>query len=248
MSKTKIYFASDFHLGVPTHAESLEREKKIISWLDEIKEDAKSIYLLGDIFDFWFEYKAVVPKGFVRLLGKLAELSDNGTDIFLIKGNHDLWMYDYLPKEVGVQIIEDKTILSENGKKIFLAHGDGLGSSDFGYKMIKKIFTNKMCQWLFTRLHPNFGLDIAHFWSKRSRIATNKNSEQFLGEEKEWLVSYCKEKQKENPVDYYIFGHRHLPLEIEIDTKAKYINLGDWIHHNSYAVFDGENLILEHLN
>ena len=244
----KIYFASDFHLGVPTHAESLKREKKIISWLDEIKEDAKSIYLLGDIFDFWFEYKAVVPKGFVRLLGKLAELSDNGTDIFLIKGNHDLWMYDYLPKEVGVQIIEDKTILSENGKKIFLAHGDGLGPGDFGYKMIKKIFTNKMCQWLFTRLHPNFGLGIAHFWSKRSRIANNKNPEQFLGEEKEWLVSYCKEKQKENPVDYYIFGHRHLPLEIEIDTKAKYINLGDWIHHNSYAVFDGENLILEYLN
>ena len=248
MSKTKIYFASDFHLGVPTHAESLEREKKIISWLDEIKEDAKSIYLLGDIFDFWFEYKAVVPKGFVRLLGKLAELSDNGTDIFLIKGNHDLWMYDYLPKEVGVQIIEDKTILRENGKKIFLAHGDGLGPGDFGYKMIKKIFTNKICQWLFTRLHPNFGLGIAHFWSKRSRIANNKNPEQFLGEEKEWLVSYCKEKQKENPVDYYIFGHRHLPLEIEIDTKAKYINLGDWIHHNSYAVFDGENLILEYLN
>ena len=248
MSKTKIYFASDFHLGVPTHAESLEREKKIISWLDEIKEDAKSLYLLGDIFDFWFEYKAVVPKGFVRLLGKLAELSDNETDIFLIKGNHDLWMHDYLPKEVGIQIIEDKTILSENGKKIFLAHGDGLGPGDFGYKMIKKIFTNKMCQWLFTRLHPNFGLGIAHFWSKRSRIANNKNPEQFLGEEKEWLVSYCKEKQKENPVDYYIFGHRHLPLEIEIDTKAKYINLGDWIHHNSYAVFDGENLILEYFN
>jgi len=248
MSKTKIYFASDFHLGVPTYTESLEREKKIISWLDKIKEDAKSIYLLGDIFDFWFEYKAVIPKGFVRLLGKLAELSDNGTDIFLIKGNHDLWMYDYLPKEVGVKIIEDKTILSENGKIIFLAHGDGLGPGDFGYKIIKKIFTNKICQWVFARLHPNFGLGIAHFWSKRSRIANNKNPEQFLGEEKEWLVSYCQEKQKENPVDYYIFGHRHLPLEIEIDTKAKYINLGDWIHHNSYAVFDGENLILEYLN
>ena len=248
MSKTKIYFASDFHLGVPTHAESLEREKKIISWLDEIKEDAKSIYLLGDIFDFWFEYKAVVPKGFVRLLGKLAELSDNGTDIFLIKGNHDLWMHDYLPKEVGVQIIEDKTILSENGKKLFLAHGDGLGPGDFGYKMIKKIFTNKVCQWLFARIHPNFGFGIAQFLSKKSRIANNKNNEHFLGEEKEWLVSYCKEKQKENPVDYYIFGHRHLPLEIEIDIKAKYINLGDWVRHNSYAVFDGENLILEYFN
>ena len=248
MSKTKTYFASDFHLGVSTHAESLKREKKITSWLDKIKEDAKSIYLLGDIFDFWFEYKAVVPKGFVRLLGKLAELSDSGTNIFLIKGNHDLWMYDYLPKEVGVQIIKDKTILNENGKKIFLAHGDGLGPGDFGYKIIKKIFTNKVCQWLFARLHPNFGFGIAQFWSKRSRIANNKDNEYFLGEEKEWLVSYCKEKQKENPVDYYIFGHRHLPLEIEIDIKAKYINLGDWIHHNSYAVFDGESLILEYFN
>jgi len=248
MSKTKTYFASDFHLGVPRHAESLKREKKITSWLDEIKEDAKSIYLLGDIFDFWFEYKAVVPKGFVRLLGKLAELSDSGTNIFIIKGNHDLWMHDYLPKEVGVQIIKDKTILNENGKKIFLAHGDGLGPGDFGYKIIKKVFANKVCQWLFSRLHPNFGFSIAQFWSKRSRIENNKNDEHFLGEEKEWLVSYCKEKQKENPMDYYIFGHRHLPLEIEIDIKAKYINLGDWVNHNSYAVFDGESVMLEYFN
>ena len=246
MSKTKIYFASDFHLGVPTHAKSLEREKKIISWLDEIKEDAKSIYLLGDIFDFWFEYKAVVPKGFVRLLGKLAELSDNGTDIFLIKGNHDLWMYDYLPKEVGVHIMDDKIILEENGKKIFLAHGDGLGPGDFGYKLIKKIFTNSFCQWLFARLHPNFGIGFAHFWSRKSRIANQKNPEEFLGEQKEWLASYCKRKQENNPVDYYVFGHRHLPLEIDIDKACKYINLGDWIYHNSYGVFDGENLELKY--
>ena len=144
MSKTKTYFASDFHLGVSTHAESLKREKKITSWLDEIKEDAKSIYLLGDIFDFWFEYKTVVPKGFVRLLGKLAELTDSGTEIYIIRGNHDLWMYDYLPKEVGVDIMDDKIILEENGKRIFLAHGDGLGPSDFGYKLIKKIFIRKI--------------------------------------------------------------------------------------------------------
>ena len=246
MTKTKIYFASDFHLGMPTHAESLEREKKIIAWLDEIKKDAKSIYLLGDIFDFWFEYKTVVPKGFIRLLGKLAELTDKGTSVFLIKGNHDLWMYDYLPKEVGVQIIEDKTILSENGKKILLAHGDGLGPGDFSYKMIKKIFTNKLCKWFFSRLHPNFGIFIAQFWSRKSRITNNKNTKQFLGEDKEWLVNYCKEKQKVNPVDYYIFGHRHLPLDIKVDTKARYINLGDWIIYNSYSVFDGENLTLKY--
>ena len=246
MPKNKIYFASDFHLGTPNHAESLEREKKVIQWLDSIKTEAKSIYLLGDIFDFWFEYKTVVPKGFVRLLGKLAELTDNGTDIYLIRGNHDLWMYDYLPKEVGVQIIDDKTILEENGKRIFLAHGDGLGPGDFGYKLIKKIFSNSLCQWLFARIHPNFGFGIAHFWSKKSRLVNNKNPEEFLGENKEWLISYCKQNQKENPVDFYIFGHRHLPLQITIDQSSEYINLGDWIQHFSYAQFDGENLELKY--
>ena len=170
MIKNKIYFASDFHLGVPTHKDSLVRERLIVSWLDSIKEDAKSIYLLGDIFDFWFEYKTVVPKGFVRLLGKLAQLTDSGTEIYILKGNHDMWMYDYLPKEIGVKIINDRTLLEENGRKIFLAHGDGLGPGDIGYKLIKKIFASKFCQWFFSRLHPNFGIGIAQFW-RRQRMA-----------------------------------------------------------------------------
>ena len=246
MIKNKIYFASDFHLGVPTHEDSLKREKVIVNWLESIKEDAKSIYLLGDIFDFWFEYKTVVPKGFVRLLGKLAQLTDSGIKIHIIKGNHDMWMYDYLPKEVGLSIVEDKIILEENGKKIFLAHGDGLGPGDIGYKLIKKVFTSTICQWLFARIHPNFGIGVAQFWSQKSRIANQENPEIFLGEEKEWLVSYCKKKQEISPVDYYVFGHRHLPLEIDIDAASKYINLGDWIHHHSYGVFDGETLILKY--
>ena len=246
MPRTKLYFASDFHLGVPTHTKSLEREKQIIAWFDTIKEDAKSIYLLGDIFDFWFEYKTVVPKGYVRLLAKLANLVDNGIEINIIRGNHDMWMYDYLPKEIGVNILEDKTILSENGKQIFLAHGDGLGPGDLGYKLIKKVFASKICQWLFARLHPNFGIGIAQFWSRKSRIANQEKPDPFLGEEKEWLVSYCKRKQNEMDIDYFVFGHRHLPLEIDIDKKTKYINLGDWIHHNSYAVFDEEELTLQY--
>lgn len=246
MPRTKLYFASDFHLGVPTHVKSLEREKRIIAWLDSIKEDAKSIYLLGDIFDFWFEHKTVVPKGYVRLLAKLANLVDDGIEINIIKGNHDMWMYDYLPKEIGVNILEDKTILSENGKQIFLAHGDGLGPGDLGYKLIKKVFASKICQWLFARLHPNFGIGIAQFWSRKSRIANQEKPDPFLGEEKEWLVSYCKRKQNEMDIDYFVFGHRHLPLEIDIDKKTKYINLGDWIHHNSYAVFDEGELTLQY--
>ena len=246
MPRTKLYFASDFHLGVPNHAKSLEREKRIIAWLDSIKEDAKSIYLLGDIFDFWFEYKTVVPKGYVRLLAKLANLVDDGIEINIIRGNHDMWMYDYLPTEIGVNILEDKTILSENGKQIFLAHGDGLGPGDLGYKLIKKVFASKICQWLFARLHPNFGIGIAQFWSRKSRIANQEKPDPFLGKEKEWLVSYCKRKQNEMDIDYFVFGHRHLPLEIDIDKKTKYINLGDWIHHNSYAVFDEEELTLKY--
>ena len=165
MSRTKLYFASDFHLGAPNHSESLEREKKIIAWLNSIKADAKSIYLLGDIFDFWFEYKTVVPKGHVRILAKLANLVDDGININIIKGNHDMWMYAYLPKDRGVKILAEKTILNEDGKKIFLAHGDGLGPADAGYKLIKKLFSNKLCQWLFARLHPNFGVKIAQSWS-----------------------------------------------------------------------------------
>ena len=246
MPRTKLYFASDFHLGVPNHAKSLEREKRIIAWLDSIKEDAKSIYLLGDIFDFWFEYKTVVPKGYVRLLAKFANLVDDGININIIKGNHDMWMYDYFPKEIGVNILEDKTILRQNGKQIFLAHGDGLGPGDLGYKLIKKVFKSSICQWLFARLHPNFGIGIAQFWSKKSRIGNQEKKDPFLGEEKEWLVSYCKRKQNEVNIDYFVFGHRHLPLEITIDEKTKYINLGDWIQHNSYAVFDEGELTLQY--
>ncbi len=246
MTRDKIYFASDFHLGAPSHIESISREKKIISWLDSIKNDAKSIYLLGDIFDFWFEYKTVVPKGFVRLLGKIAELNDIGIRIYLLKGNHDMWMYNYLPDEIGVKILKDKTIIEEHGKKIFIAHGDGLGPGDNRYKLIKKIFTSKICQWIFSYIHPDFGVKIAHMWSKKSRIANNNNPEKFLGEDKEWLVKYCVKKQIEFEVDYYIFGHRHLPLDIRIDKKAKYVNLGDWLSYNSYAVLNKQKLELKY--
>ena len=171
MKKSKIYFASDFHLGIPDYKSSLIREKKLVNWLDMISGNADEIFLMGDIFDFWFEYKTVVPKGFVRLLGKLAELTDSGIKIYIIKGNHDMWMYDYLPREVGINILDDKVILEEDGKKIFLAHGDGLGPGDTGYKLIKKVFTSAICQWLFARLHPNFGIGFAHFWSRKSRCS-----------------------------------------------------------------------------
>ncbi|HET6225143.1 MAG TPA: UDP-2,3-diacylglucosamine diphosphatase [Bacteroidia bacterium] len=242
----KIYFASDFHLGVPSKEDSLIREKKIVKWLDEIKSDAEEIYLMGDLFDFWFEYKYTVPKGFVRLLGKIAEIVDSGIPVILFTGNHDMWMFDYLPQEIGVSIYRDPITRTYNGKKFYLGHGDGLGPGDHGYKFIKRVFANPVCQWLFERLHPNFALRIANYWSHKSRISNAPKDEQFKGEDGEWLVSYSKDVLKKEHFDYFIFGHRHLPLDIKLSDNSRYINLGEWVNHYSYAVFDGEKLELKY--
>lgn len=237
--KNKIFFASDCHLGVPDYAGSLEREKLFVRWLDSIKNDAKEIYLLGDIFDFWFEYKHAVPKGYVRLLGKLAELSDSGITVHYFTGNHDMWMSGYFPKELNIAVYRTPVERMINGKKFFIGHGDGLGPDDWGYKFIKKVFSNKVCRWLFARLHPNYGIGLARFFSRRSRMANAESDKIFLGEDKERLINYIKEKEKTTHFDYYIFGHRHLPLDMEI-ANTRYINLGDWMKYFSYVALDGE--------
>lgn len=242
-AKTNIYFASDFHLGAPNHESSLQREKRIVSWLDEIKIDAKAIYLVGDVFDFWFDYKYVVPRGFTRFLGKIAELSDTGVDIHFFTGNHDMWMFDYFEKELNITMHREPIKLQFGEKKLYVGHGDGLGPGDRSYKLIKRIFSNKMCQWLFARLHPNFGIGLANFWSKTSR---NHNSEpkEFMGEDKEWLAIYCKEILEKEHFDYFIFGHRHVPIEHQIGNST-YINLGEWMNDYTYAVFNGKTTVLK---
>jgi UDP-2,3-diacylglucosamine hydrolase len=241
----KIYFASDFHLGVPSYEKSLAREKLIVKWLDEIKQDAQEIYLMGDLFDFWFEYKHAAPKGFIRILGKIAELTDSGIPVTVFTGNHDMWMLDYLPKEIGVTIYREPIEKEYNGKKFYLGHGDGLGPGDKGYKFIKKVFANKFCQWLFARIHPNFGIGMANYWSRKSRLSNGPEDEKFTGEENEWLVVYAKEVLQKKHVDYFIFGHRHLPLDIKLKENSRYINLGEWVNYNTYAVFDGNTLELK---
>jgi UDP-2,3-diacylglucosamine hydrolase len=244
MTDKKIYFASDFHLGAPSYESSLEREKKVIQWLEEVRHDAEEIFLLGDVFDFWFEYKHAIPKGFVRLQGKIAEITDSGIPVHWFIGNHDMWIFDYIPKELGVQMHRTEITREFGGKKFFIGHGDGLGPGDHGYKFIKKVFRNRVCQWLFARLHPNFGIGLANFFSRKSRVATGEEDAKFYGEEKEMLIQYCKTKLKESHMDYFVFGHRHLPIEFDLPGNSKYINTGDWIRYFSYAVFDGEKLSL----
>lgn len=243
--KKNIYFASDFHLGAPTYEASREREDKIVNWLDEIRNNAKEIYLVGDLFDFWFEYKRAIPKGFVRLQGKIAEITDSGIAVHVFTGNHDMWMFDYLPKELGVNMYREPIKKTFNGKTFYIGHGDGLGPGDHGYKFIKKVFANKICQWLFARMHPNFGIWLADFWSGKSRKANRDSDEKYLGDDNEFLVQYCKTHLKKEHIDYFIFGHRHLPLEIEVGNNSKYINLGEWMNYDTYAVWDGAKMELK---
>jgi len=244
----KIYFASDFHLGVPNYESSLAREKKIVAWLSHIEKDASEIFLVGDIFDFWFEYKRAIPKGFVRLQGKIAELTDKGIIVHIFTGNHDMWMFDYIPKELGAKLYREPIEREFFGKRYFIGHGDGLGPGDRGYKFLKKVFANKFCQWCFARLHPNFGIWLADKSSKTSRSKTGKSDEQYHGNENEWLYLFCKEKLTTEHFDYFIFGHRHLPLEIPVGNKSIYFNLGEWINYCTYLEVDENSTSLKTWN
>lgn len=243
--RTKIYFASDIHLGALGYTSSREREDLFVRWLNTIKADAAELFLVGDVFDFWFEYKTVVPKGYIRFLGKLAELVDAGVKLYLFKGNHDMWMFDYFVQELGATIISNELVIERQDKRIYLHHGDGLGPGDGKYKVLKKFFRSGVCQWLFERLHPNFGVGLANYWSRHSRLA-QKDNHQHKADEQEWLVTYCKEVLQTQTYDYMIFGHRHLPLNIEVGPKTQYINLGEWIHYHSFAVMHQGKVQLEY--
>jgi len=240
LHEKKIFFASDFHLGAPDVKSSKARENRIIQWLNEIQDEAAAIFLVGDIFDFWFEYKEVIPKGFIRFLGKIADLREKNIPIFFFTGNHDLWMKDYFTKELGIPVFHHPIELTVENKSFLVGHGDGLGPGDNSYKVLKKFFTNPVCQWAFRWLHPDIGVRIANKWSSKSRI-TNvaKNENEFKGDD-EWLWAYCKQVAQSKHFDYYVFGHRHLPLDLPVNNKSRYYNLGEWVNHYTYGVFDGK--------
>ncbi len=241
----KIYFASDQHFGAPTPKESKVREDRFIRWLDEIKKDAQVLFLMGDLFDFWHEWKYVVPKGFVRVLGKIAELKDAGIDIYFFVGNHDLWMKNYFEEELGIPVYFEKRYYTISGKKFLLAHGDGLGPGDKGYKRMKKLFTNPVAQWAFNWLHPDIAMKVAIYFSTKNKMISGEEDKEFLGEDKEFLIIYSKEKLKTEKIDYFVYGHRHLPMILDLEGKAKYVNLGDWISYFTYGVFDGVDFRIE---
>jgi UDP-2,3-diacylglucosamine hydrolase len=242
----KIYFASDFHLGLPAGVTPVEREKKVVWWLNSIASDAKEIYLLGDVFDFWWEYKLVVPRGFTRFLGTIATITDSGIPVHFFTGNHDMWVSDYLSRECGIIIHKAPITSLFSGKKFLLAHGEGLGTRDYGYKILLSIFRNKTLRAMYSFLHPLIGIGFGQRWSLNSRLGKGIMKE-FLGEEKEDLIRYAKSVLENDKIDYFIFGHRHLAMTYKLQGGAEIIFLGDWIKNGSYAVWDGSALTFKTL-
>ena len=243
----RIYFCSDNHLGSPNRNLSLEREKIFITWLDQIKTDAQAIFFLGDLFDFWFEYKRVVPKGFTRLFGKLAELSDSGIDLFFFVGNHDCWIGNYFEDELGINVFHKKVDLNIDNYNILIGHGDGLGPGDSKYKFLKLLFRNPILKKLFSFIHPDIGISLGKFLSQKNKIISG-DEKVFESEDKEMLFSYCKDVLKTKYYHFFIFGHRHIPLELDLGNNSKYFNTGDWITHFSYLVYDGNSFNLNYFN
>ena len=244
MKKKKVYFVSDVHLGMYPPEDSAHREKIFVSWLNEIMPHTSELYLLGDIFDYWYEYRKVVPRGFTRTLGKLAEMSDNGIKIHYFTGNHDVWVFDYLPGEIGITLHHTPYTTEIEGKKFYLAHGDGLGPGDVGFKLLKGAFRNKILQWLYSRIHPNVTISLAHYWSRKSRYG-KENADEFQGEDKELMYMHAKKMLEKEHFDFFIFGHRHIMVDMPINEMSRYINLGEWISMYSFAEFDGRDLKLK---
>lgn len=246
MSRANTYFLSDFHLGARYFEEPRETERRVVDFLDSIKGDAKEVYLLGDILDYWFEYRYVVPRGFTRFFGKIAELTDLGVKVYWFIGNHDIWIFDYLPNELGVEVIDGEMTKEIDGKVFFLAHGDGVGKQPRSFRVLRSLFRNRLCQKLYSAIHPRWTIPFALSWSNSSRKGDDEYPE-YKGEENEFLEIFANDYLKSHKVDYFVFGHRHIMLDKKLQGGATLVVLGDWLHYCSYAVWDGNNLALKSL-
>jgi UDP-2,3-diacylglucosamine hydrolase len=241
-SKKKIYFASDAHLGLEVYEDRFTAERRIVQWMDSIKPTCKALYFVGDMFDYWFEYKYVIPKGFVRFIGKMAEFIDDGIPVYLYTGNHDVWMFGYFQEEIGATVYTKETILTLEGKNFYVAHGDGLGDPSLSFRFMRGFFRNKFCQFLYKWIHPDLTMPFGRAWSKSNRKKKRGNAaESYLGEEKEFLVQFAKKHSQTNDIDFYVFGHRHIVLDLTIEGNKRVIILGDWITNFTYAEWDGEH-------
>ena len=244
--RTKIYFISDIHLGVPPNA--AERERYFVAWLDYVKQDACRVYLLGDIFDFWFSYKDVVPRGYVRVLGKLAELSDMGIEVYYAIGNHDMWIFDYFTKELGIKTYNQPWYFDYDGKTFLVGHGDGLGTINKKYNFLKFLFSNRICQRLFASLHPRLGISLAKFCSQKSRFSHTETDFTYFGDDKEEITMYCNKAIQNKHADFCVFGHRHLLLDKLLGQNTRYINLGEWVTDKHYAVYENNDMHIKHFD
>ena len=242
-----VYFLSDAHLGSRAIEHGRTQERRLVNFLDSIKHKASAVYFLGDMFDFWYEFKMVVPKGYTRFLGKISELTDLGVEVHFFTGNHDIWCGDYLTKECGVILHREPLTTEIYGREFYLAHGDGLGDPSKKFKFLRAVFHNKFLQFLFSSLHPRWSVDLGLAWAKHSRMKRVDGKEpDYMGEDKEYLVLYAKEYLKTHPsINYFLFGHRHIELDLMLPNRSRIMILGDWIHFFTYAVYDGENIFLE---
>lgn len=244
--RKRVYFISDAHLGSRMLSDPRAHERKLVAWLDRVKEDARAVYMVGDMFDFWFEYRTVVPKGFVRFLGKVAELADMGIEMHFFTGNHDLWTFGYLEQEVGVQVHRRAERVQLGDKCALIAHGDGLSSDDHAFKLLRSIFHSRTCQRLFRLVPPQIGQNFGYAWAKKNREKLRPEDTEYKGEAAEPLVLYAKRYLATHPdVDMVIFGHRHIQLDLQLHGGKRVVVLGDFISLFTYGVFDGENFWLE---
>ena len=242
-----VYFLSDAHLGCLAIHHQRTQERRLVNFLDSIKDKASAIYLLGDIFDFWYEYKTVVPRGYTRLLGKISELTDSGVEVHFFVGNHDLWQNDYLEKECGVQLHHRECTMEINGKVFFLAHGDGLGTRDWKFRCLRAMFHSKICRTLFASIHPRWGMTFGREWARYSQLKHQREGEpQYMGEDREELVVFaCKYLSTHPEVNYFVFGHRHIEHDMNLEGAARLLIIGDWISRYTFVRFDGNELTME---